>query len=77
MNQLVEKAVDIMICEDTIDTAIGDDNLLAILRVDGKGETHYWEVTVVNTDTNKTYSKLKFYNIEDAQKEFDKTVKEF
>ena len=63
--------------EDTLKTARGDDNLLAILRIDTDDEGNYWEVVVINTDTDKEYSRERFRDEKEAEKEFKKTVKEF
>jgi len=63
--------------EDTLKTAEGDDNLLAILRIDTDDEGDYWEVVVINTDTDEEYSRERFRDEDKAIEEFEKTVKEF
>ena len=63
--------------EDTLKAVRGDDNLLAILRIDTDDEGNYWEVVVMNTDTDEEYSREKFRDEKKAEKEFEKTVKEF
>ena len=67
----------IKLMEDTLDTAQGDDNLLAILRIDADDNGPYWEVRVIDTKIDKQYSKKKFRSKEEAIKDFENTKREF
>jgi len=63
--------------EDTLKAIRGDDNLLAILRIDTDDEGDYWEVIVMDTKTDKRYSEKRFRDEKKAEKELERVVKEF